>query len=155
MNVWFILFSHIELQLSQVWLFSSKYYSWTLVANRVHVAVVVKTSQLPVLAVDPNVHTGAFLTGVYCHFDHPQQYKTIDAFTSQKNGWLILTCKCTCTYMCTTCTHVHVRSDSGQLLSALDIPWQVHVYHDISTFCTVIGGLSALLYLGKYIKSLH
>ena len=42
------------------------------------VATVVKTSQLPVLTVDPNVHTGAlYLTGFYRHFDNPQQYKTM------------------------------------------------------------------------------
>ena len=35
------------------------------------------TSQLPVLTVDPHVHTGAFLTGFYCNFDHPEQYQTI------------------------------------------------------------------------------
>ena len=34
----------------------------------------VQISQLPVLTVDPHVHTytGAFLTGFYCHFDHPE-----------------------------------------------------------------------------------
>ena len=37
------------------------------------VAIEVKISQLPVLNVDPNVHTGAFLTGFYCHFDHPEK----------------------------------------------------------------------------------
>ena len=55
------------------------YFYWTLVA------FVVKTSQLTVLTVDPNVHTGAFLTGFYCHFDHPEQYQTM-LLTSQK--WL-------------------------------------------------------------------
>ena len=56
--------------------------------------IVVKISQLTVLTVDPDVHTtGAFLTGFYCHFDHPQQYKTM--LLPVKNGWLILTCKCT------------------------------------------------------------
>ena len=42
----------------------------------VHVAIVVKTSQLPVLSVD-----------------HPQQYKPM--LLPVKNGRLILTCKCT------------------------------------------------------------
>ena len=37
----------------------------------------VKISQLTVLTVDPNVHTGAFPTAFYCHFDHPQQNKTM------------------------------------------------------------------------------
>ena len=48
------------------------------------IAIVVKTSQLTGLTVDPNVHTGAFLTGFYCHFDHPQQYKTM--LLPVKNG---------------------------------------------------------------------
>ena len=64
-------------------------------------AVEVKTSQLPVLTIDPNVHTGAFLTGFDCHFDHPQQYNLQDdAFASHK--WL---------------TH-------------FDIPWQVYQHFD-------------------------
>ena len=41
------------------------------------VSIVVKNSQLPVLSIDPNVHTGAFLTGFYYHFDHPEQYQTM------------------------------------------------------------------------------
>ena len=45
----------------------------TIEALQLKVAVEVKTSQLPVLTVDPNVHTGAFLTGFYCHFDHPER----------------------------------------------------------------------------------
>ena len=49
----------------------------TIEALQLKVAVEVKTSQLPVLTVDPNVHTGAFLTGFYCHFDHPEQYQTM------------------------------------------------------------------------------
>ena len=57
------------------------------------VAIVVKTSELPVLTVDPYVHTGAFLTCFYCNFDHPEQYKTM--LLPVKNGWLILTSKCT------------------------------------------------------------
>ena len=40
----------------------------TIAALQVEIAVEVKTSQLPVLTVDPNVHTGAFLTAFYCHF---------------------------------------------------------------------------------------
>ena len=51
------------------------------------VAIVVKISQLPVSTVDPNVHTGAFFTGFYCHFDHPEQHKT--KLLPVKNGWLI------------------------------------------------------------------
>ena len=43
--------------------------------------------------VDPNVHTGAFLTAFYCHFDHPEQYQTM--LLPVKNSQLILTCKCT------------------------------------------------------------
>ena len=35
----------------------------TIAALYKQVAIEVKTSQLPVLTVDPNVHTGAFLTG--------------------------------------------------------------------------------------------
>ena len=50
------------------------------------------------LTVDPNVHTWAFLTGFDCNFDHTQQYKTM-LILPVKNGWLILTCKCTyCTF---------------------------------------------------------
>ena len=56
-------------------------------------ATVVKISQLTVLTVDPNVHTGALLTGFDCHFDHPEQYHTM--LLPVKNGRLILTCKCT------------------------------------------------------------
>ena len=56
--------------------------------------LVFKTSQLPVLTVDPNVHTRVFLTGFYCNFDHPEQHQTM--LLPVKNGLrLILTCKCT------------------------------------------------------------
>ena len=55
----------------------------TIAALQVEIAVEVKISQLPVLTVDPNVHTGAFLTAFYCHFDHPEQD---NAFTSQKRS---------------------------------------------------------------------
>ena len=65
--------------------------SLTLVASRL-----VKTSQLSVLTVDPNMHKGALLTVFYCHFDHPQQYKKMLFLV--KNGRLILTCKCTYMY---------------------------------------------------------
>ena len=65
----------------------------TLAALQWQVAVVVKITQLPVLTVDQDVHTGSFFNGFYCHFDHPQQYKTM--FSPDKNGQLILTCKCT------------------------------------------------------------
>ena len=68
----------------------------TIEALYVKIAVEVKTSQLPVLTVDPNVHTGAFLTGFYCHFDHPEQYQTM--LLPVTNGRLILTCKCTYMY---------------------------------------------------------
>ena len=51
----------------------------------------------------------------YCHFDHPQQYKTM--LLPVKNGRLILTL-------------LHVRFDSVRLLSALDIPWQVYQHFD-------------------------
>ena len=51
--------------------------------------MVVKVSQQPVLTVDPNVHTGAFWTRFYYHFEHPQQYQTM--LKSVKNGRLILT----------------------------------------------------------------
>ena len=50
---------------------------------QVHVAIEVKISELPVLTVHPNVHTGAFLIDLYCHFDHPEQLQD-NAFTSQK-----------------------------------------------------------------------
>ena len=56
----------------------------TIKALQLKVAVEVKSSQLPVLTVDPNVHTGAVLTGFYCHFDHPEQYQTM--FLPVKNG---------------------------------------------------------------------
>ena len=55
----------------------------TIAALWSEVTVEVKTSQLPFLyiyfvyTVDRNVHTGAFLTAFYCHFDHPEQYQTI------------------------------------------------------------------------------
>ena len=49
----------------------------TIAALQVVIAVEVKISQLPVLTVDTNVHTGAFLTAFYCHFDHPEQYQTM------------------------------------------------------------------------------
>ena len=62
----------------------------TIAALQVEIAVEVKISQLPVLTVDPNVHTGAFLTAFYCHFD---QYKTM--LLPVKNSRIILTCKCT------------------------------------------------------------
>ena len=51
----------------------------TIEALQLKVAVEVKTSQLPVLTVQSNVHTGAYLTGFYCNFDHPD-----NAFTNQK-----------------------------------------------------------------------
>ena len=79
----------------------------------------VKISQLTVLTVDPNVHTAAFLTGFYCHFDHPQQYKTM--LLPVRNGRLILTCKM---YL------LHEMFDSVRLLSALDTPWQVYQHFD-------------------------
>ena len=65
----------------------------TIEALQLKVAAGVKTSQLSVLTVDPNVHTGAFFTGFYCHFDHPEQYQTM--LLPVKNSQLILTCKCT------------------------------------------------------------
>ena len=71
-------------------------------ALKLKVAVEVKTSQLPVLTVDPNVHTGAFLTGFYCHFDHPEQHqsKTVNSFwpvhvRTTCKVWRRLTFKCT------------------------------------------------------------
>ena len=68
----------------------------TIEALQLKVAVEVKTSQLTVLPVDPKVHTGTFLTGFYCHCDHPEQYQIM--LLPVKNSWLIFTCKCTCTY---------------------------------------------------------
>ena len=65
----------------------------TIAALQWQVALVVKISKLPVLTVDPNVHTEIFFTGFDCHFDHPQQYKTM--FLPVKDGRLILTHKCT------------------------------------------------------------
>ena len=65
----------------------------TIETLQLQVAAEVKTSQLPVLTVDPNVHTGTFLTGFYCHFGHPEQYQTM--ILPVKNSWLIFTCKCT------------------------------------------------------------
>ena len=50
--------------------------------------MVVKTTQLAVLSVDPNVHTGAFVTGFDC-----EQYQTM--LLPVKNDRLILTCKYT------------------------------------------------------------
>ena len=66
-----------------------------IIINRPTIAALqeVKTSQLPVLTVDPNVHMGAFLTALYCHFDDPEQYQTM--LLPVKNSRLILTCKCT------------------------------------------------------------
>ena len=71
------------------------------------VAVEVKTSQLPVLTVDPNVHTGAFLTGFYCHFDHPEQHQAM--LLPVKNSRLIFTGKCT--------YYMYIRFDSVWHLS--------------------------------------
>ena len=68
----------------------------TIAALQVQIAVEVKISQLTVLTVltvDPNVHTGTFLTAFYCHLDHPEQYQTM--LLPDKNSRLILTCKCT------------------------------------------------------------
>ena len=67
------------------------YFSWTLVASTA--ATELNITQLPVLTVDPNVHTEAFFTGFYCNFDHPEQYQTM--LLPVKNGRLLLTCKCT------------------------------------------------------------
>ena len=72
---------------------------------------------------DRNMHTGAFLTGFYCHFDHPEQYQTM--LLPVKNSRLILTCKCTL---------LHVRFDSvWQCLTvkcALDIPWEIYQHFE-------------------------
>ena len=67
----------------------------------------------------------AFFTGFYCNSHHPQQYKTVLLLV--KNGRLILTCKCAYMYIVLNYT---VRFDSVQLLSALDVPWEICQHFD-------------------------
>ena len=97
------------------WEFKVKdtYCSWTLVASSY------SGYSYSVLTVDPNVHTVSFLTGFYCHFDHPQQYLTM--LLPVKNGRLILTCKC---------TYYTWGLTVFNFLSALDIPRQVYQHFD-------------------------
>ena len=84
----------------------------------------VKTSQLPVLTVEPTVHTGAFVTDFYCHFDHPEHYQTM-LLTSQKR---------------TTCfdlfwpVNVHVRFDSVWLLRAIDMYLGKYIINILTDF---------------------
>ena len=60
------------------------YISWTLVASSYKV---VKTSQLPVLTVDPNVHTGIF-DWFLLSFWPPSKIQN-NAFTSQKQFFFL------------------------------------------------------------------
>ena len=93
-----------------------------------HVAIVVKISQLPILTVDPNVHTGAFLTVFYCNFDHPEQYQIM--LLPVKNRRVILTSKCTysttrkvwqCwTFKCTTYTCTLAGTQCINILTDFD-----------------------------------
>ena len=58
------------------------------------VAIVVKNSQLTVLTVEPNLYARAFwlvLTVILATLNNTRQC----FHQSKKNGWLILTCKCT------------------------------------------------------------
>ena len=59
-----------------------------------NVAVVVKISQVTVFDCWTNSAHRGIVDCFFCHFDHPQQYKTMLKL-QVKNGWLILTCKCT------------------------------------------------------------
>ena len=58
------------------------YYSCTLLASTCSYR---GQNQSTDLMVGPNVHTGGILTGIYPHFDHPEQYLTM-LLTSQKRS---------------------------------------------------------------------
>ena len=62
------------------------YFSWTLAASSY-------SGQNFLFWLLTQMCTRAFLTGFYCHFDHPEQYQTM--LLPVKNGRLTLTCKCT------------------------------------------------------------